>query len=79
MDRFPQLPADVADKELARLTIEAHPPRIAEAVSPYLGPCSFHFDERIVFRNGIVLSLVFMVHVDAQNGEKEGRRYPVRY
>src|SRR5688572_8160847 len=73
---LPQFPADVADKELAGLAIEAHPPGIAEAVGPNLRPGLFHADERVVLRNGVVppgaralrLAWIAMVHVDAQDG-----------
>src|SRR5207249_3601582 len=46
--RLPQLPADVADEQLAGLAVEAHPPGIAKAVRPDLGPGAFHVDERVV-------------------------------
>ena len=71
MDHLPQLPADVADEQLAGLAIEAHPPGVAEAVGPDLRPRSLHADERIVLGDGVVLPLVLAVHVDPQDGGEQ--------
>ena len=71
VDRLPQLPADVADEQLAGLAVEAHPPGVAEAVGPHFRPGLLHADERVVLRDGVVLALVLVVHVDPQDG---GRR-----
>ena len=71
MDRLPQLPADVADEQLAGLAIEAHPPGIAEAVRPDLRPGSLRRDEGVVLGDGVVLPLVLPVHVDPQDGREQ--------
>ena len=54
MDRLPQLPADVADEQRASLAVKAHPPGVAEAVRPHLGPGAFSPDERVILRHGVV-------------------------
>src|SRR5207237_627105 len=56
LDRLPQLPADIADEQLAGLAVKAHPPGVAEAVRPYFRPGAFDADERIVLGDGVVLS-----------------------
>src|SRR5439155_5408368 len=85
VDRLPKLPADVADEQLAGLAIEAHPPRVAKTVRPYLRSRSFHVDEGIVLRDAVVppgahtprLARIGMVHVDPQDGgEKVGDVLP---
>src|SRR5262245_47414184 len=70
MDRFPKFPADIGDEQLAGLAIEAHPPRVAEAVRPDLRRGALDPDERIVLRDGVVSPWachvrlgIFVVHV----------------
>ena len=48
VDQLPQLPADVADPEVAGRPVEAHPPGVAQAVGPDLGPGAGELDERVV-------------------------------
>ena len=68
VDVFPQFPADVPAPEVSCLAVEAHLPRIPQTVGPDLGLGIGHGDEGIVFRNGISLSLIFAIDVDAQDG-----------
>src|SRR6478735_999817 len=68
IEHFPQLPADIANPQIACLAIEAHAPRIAQAVRPHFAARSWHADERVVVRDAVVLSTFGMVHVDSQDG-----------
>src|SRR5213076_95986 len=56
MDCFPKLPADVADKQLAGLVVEAHAPGVAETVGPDLRSRLFKGDEGVVFGNAVQLA-----------------------
>src|SRR5207248_1558594 len=59
------------DEQLATLAIEAHPPRIAKAISPNLGPRVFEIDERVVARDGVVLATLAAIDIDPQNRRKQ--------
>ena len=78
MDRFPKLPTDIADEQLACLAVEAHPPGVAEAKRPNLRPRPLHADERIILRDAILLSArLVAIHVDPQDrGEEIGNILP---
>ena len=53
VDALPQFPTDIADPQIARLPVEAHPPRISQAVGP-------HFAARAgVFTNGLSAGIVY--------------------
>src|SRR4029453_14925005 len=67
VDHLPQLPADVADPQVAGDAVEAHAPGIAEAVGPDLGPRSGGLEEWIVGRDRVGLARLFAVHVDAKD------------
>ena len=71
MDRFPELPAHVPHEQLAGLTIEAHPPGVAEAVGPHLRPSPRHPDEGIIPGDGVVLARVLVIDVDPQDGGEQ--------
>ena len=71
VDHLPQLPADVADPQVAGRAVEAHPPGVAEAVGPDLRPGVRRLDERVVRRDGVGLALVLVVHVDAQDRREQ--------
>src|SRR5688572_21315192 len=63
VDFLPAVLADVADPQIARSTIKAPAPRIAEPVGPDLRARAGLPDERVVGRNGI---RVATVHVQTQ-------------
>ena len=71
IEHLPQLPTHIADPQVARLPIEAHPPRVAKAVRPNLAARAFQIDERIVGWNAVVLSVVGVIDVDPQNARQQ--------
>ncbi len=71
IDHLPKFPADVADPQIAGRTVKTHAPGIAKAVSPYFGPCFGRINKGIIGGNRVRTVLVFMVHVDSQDGTQE--------
>ena len=75
VDEFPQFPAHVADPQFARHLVEAHAPRVAEAVSPDLAAgrlaVDVRADERVVLGDRVVFPGVLAVHVDAQHARQQ--------
>src|SRR5260370_5577666 len=64
MDALPQVLADTAVPEVAVLGVEAHLPRLAQAVSPDLRPGGAAVHEGVVLRDGVEPGIV---HIDAQD------------
>ena len=52
---------------LPGLAVERHPPDVAQAVGPDLRPRVLRADERVVLRDGVVLAVVLVVDVDAED------------
>ena len=71
MDHFPQILAHLSDPQVARLTIETHPPDLSMPVGPRLRNRPFDIQKRIVRRDAVFFSLRRMIHVDPQNASRE--------
>ena len=67
VDLLVQVLADVAGPELAGLAVERHPPDVAQAIGLDLRPRVLRADERVVLRDGVVLAVVLVIDVDAQD------------
>src|SRR6516225_2144732 len=61
---LPKILAHLADPEVARLWVEAHLPRLTQAVGPDLRPGGAAVDEGIVLRHGVEPGIA---GVDAQD------------
>ena len=59
--------ADLAPPQFPCLAVEAHLPRLTNAISPDFRRRAQSALERIVLRHAVALALVRLVHVDAQN------------
>src|SRR5260221_10880185 len=57
----------MAGPELAGLAVECHPPDVAQAIGPNLGPGVFLADKRVVFRDRVILTGIFVIDVDAMH------------
>src|SRR5262245_42601706 len=74
VDFLVEILADVGGPELAGLLVERHAPDVAQAVGPGFGQRTRELTllgspagERIVGRNRVILAVVFLVDVDAEN------------
>ena len=71
IDHLPQLPADIADPEIAGGPIEAHAPGVAKSVGINLRPSLRDADERVVRRNRVRLAAFGAIDVDAQDRRQQ--------
>src|SRR2546422_6492297 len=65
---LPRVLADVGDKEIPGLTVEAEPPRVAETIRPDLGPRARRAPEGVRCRDRVGSGAV---HVDAEDLAEE--------
>ena len=73
IDQFPQLPAHITDPKGTRLGIEAHLPRVTEAVRPDLPSRSVELHKGIIAGDRIAPAGIRMVDVDPQDRRKQRR------
>jgi hypothetical protein len=74
VDLLPGALADVADPQVARRPIEAHPPRVAQAREPDLGPRARGAGrERVVGRDAVRLARGAVLDVDPEDLAEQGR------
>ena len=66
-----QLPADVADPQVAGLAIERHPPRVAQPEVPDLGQCVGLVHERVVGRDRVARVAGTAIDVDPEDLAEE--------
>ena len=71
IDHLPQLPTHVADPEIAGAAVDAHAPRVAEAVGPDFRAGAGCLHERVVGRHSVGLARVLVIDVDAENGRQQ--------
>src|SRR6185436_13116444 len=67
IDELPQLPANVADPQIARPAVEAHLPRVAQAVSPGFAAGLVELHERVVGGDRVGPTVLRAAHVDPQD------------
>src|SRR5229473_4620553 len=71
INHLPQFPAHVAHPQIPGLPVDAHPPRVAQSVSPDLRARAGHVHERIVWRHAIRPALFGVIDIDPQDGGKQ--------
>ena len=65
-NQLPQFPANIADPQLSRLAVEAHLPRITQAVRPDFAASPVEFDERIIDGDRVGAVGLRPIDVDSQ-------------
>ena len=66
-DHLPEVLADIAGPEVAGGGVEAHFPRLAQAVGPDLRPCPLGLQEGVVSGDGVGKFFAGMVNIDPQD------------
>src|SRR5687767_4735370 len=78
IDELPQFPTDVADPQLSGAAIEAHLPRIAQAVGPRFAASACKLDEWIIGGNGVRAAILLPSHIDPQDFREQRRHVLAR-
>ena len=71
VDLLPEVLPVLADPELPRLAVVAHPPGVAQAVGPQLGTGAGAIDERVVLRDPVIPARIGVVDVDPEHGRQQ--------
>ena len=71
VDHLPEFPPDIADPQVAGRPVDAHPPGIAQAERPDLGPNTGGLHERIIGRDAVALAGLGVIDVDPQDARKQ--------
>ena len=72
-DHLPELPADVADPQVAGRVVDAHLPGVAEAERPDLGADVGRLEERVVGRDPVRQAPLGVIDVDAEDAREQVR------
>src|SRR4029077_3929899 len=67
MRRFPEVLPVISHPNRSGFSVDAHPPGIAQTVSPVLRPCIGHPHERVVFGHGVRLRSARVIDINAQD------------
>src|SRR5215471_10029802 len=66
---------DVRRPQLTCLAVKRHPPDVAQTIRPNLGSGVGTANERIIWRDGVVLARVFAIHVDAMDFTEQAGQF----